>query len=105
MELPALEHGAHLVEYLFELGPGVEGKPNGWQELRAWQEATGTELHEFEAVALVDMCRAYVSQFAKPNDPQPWREEIPDPVAVCDKIKQLFRGFRPSGHRKVRHSN
>lgn len=105
MDLPEIEHGAHLIGYLFELGAGADGKPSGWPELRAWQEATGTELHEFEAVTLIEMCREYLGQFSKPDTPQPYKTEIPDPVELGEKIKQAFRSFNPSGHRKIRHSN
>lgn len=68
-----------MVAYLFEAGPAVAGEALTHGELRNWQECTGVELSEFEAVALVSMSREYLAMYRTACEdtaaPPPYRRE------------------------------
>lgn len=47
---------------LFEVGPvGNDGFVT-WQELRSWQEVVGIDLEPWEACAILDMSKTFMSQ-------------------------------------------
>jgi hypothetical protein len=72
-----------LIEQLAEIGfvsQGMYGAiPLSWQEIRAWQELTNTELPSEEALQLKQLSRDYCSEYNaadKPHRPKP--SETPD---------------------------
>lgn len=101
---------AHLLQYLFEIGPaesnGMGLGPISWQSIEAWQRSTGVELDPWECITLRRASAAYSDQCAisvDPNAEQPWQ---PDSVLedeesralnrarVADKFKTLISGSR-----------
>ena len=78
LDLPDVGGCEHLVAYLFEVGPTVRGEELTHQDLRYWQENTGSELEEFEATMLVQMSRAFIVQYRASSKtcPRPWRREL-----------------------------
>lgn len=77
-DLPSVEL-AYLVEYLYEVGPALQGGfgpaalTHG--ELRAWQDNVGLELQPWECRALIHLSKAYCAEFAAATDPAapaPW---------------------------------
>lgn len=64
----------HLLRYLMEIGPsmpagaGIAAISHG--EIRSWQENTGIELSAWEARALRDASREFVSELYAAKDPR-----------------------------------
>jgi hypothetical protein len=99
-ELPPVELG-HLVDYLFEVGPVMQGGfgpvalTHG--ELRAWQDNVGLELQPWECRALIQLSKAYCAEFAAASDPAapaPWTapEVAPEELArVADDLRESMR--------------
>jgi hypothetical protein len=78
-EMPPVDAGAHLLGYLFEIGPtmpaGMGPGAISNTELRAWQDNTGIELSAWEARTIRALSRAYVSEYGEAGDPKrqaPW---------------------------------
>lgn len=89
-ELPPVDLG-YLVEYLFEVGPVMQGGfgpvalTHG--ELRAWQDNVGLELQPWECRALIVLSKAYCAELAAATDPvapAPW---VPPEVAPVDRAR------------------
>lgn len=99
-DLPPVEL-AHLVEYLFEVGPAMQGGfgpvalTHG--ELRAWQDNVGLELQPWECRALIHLSKAYCAELAAATDPAapaPWTapEVAPEELArVADDLRESMR--------------
>lgn len=81
MELPAVEAGEHLVEYLFKVGPGIDGKPVSFAEIAAWTDLTGVVLTSWEATTLRELSVAYMAEYGAADDPK-----RPPPYLSIDHI-------------------
>lgn len=99
-ELPTVgEEGAHLVDYLFEVGPGEDGHAVTWREVQAWTESTGVQLSEFEAGALRSLSLAYVSMYhdaCKKDCPPPYLAEsqLPDKAELSKRLGDYLRSIK-----------
>lgn len=71
---------AHLVEYLFEVGPTLGEHAITFGEVESWCNLTGTVLNEFEATTLRALSRAYLGMLHQAAAP-----ECPPPVAPPDE--------------------
>jgi hypothetical protein len=98
-DLPSPGAAAHLVDYLFELGPVTAGAagpaPIGWPDLQAWQQSTGVELQAWESRGLRRLSYEYLdaSQAAQaPDCPAPYsRAPTPDHRArVARDMRAIF---------------
>lgn len=93
----------HMIDMLQSVGfcsPGFNGAQQiAWQELRAWQEATGSDLTPWEAETLYRLSGAYAAMLHKAKDPncrQPVIEETEDQAIARRKaVDDFFR--MPSG--------
>ena len=99
-DLPEVEIGGYLVDYLMEVGP-VESAGMGTdrisnRELRAWQKNTGIRLTAWESRTLCRLSREYAgeSQRATAHDcPPPWLA-VPDEVDRNSISKGLQNALR-----------
>jgi len=78
-DMPPLGGAGYLVSHLFEVGPVMAGGfgpvPLSFQELQAYQEATGLELQRWEVLFLRRLSSEYLtasSQAGDLNCPAPW---------------------------------
>jgi len=105
LELPDVEHGGHVIQWLHEVGPTQQGmngpEPLSWQEISAWREATGVEATAEELVMLRNLSRQYASQYHRsdnPEEPAPYKPRAKDKAAIASQIssvlQQASRGFR-----------
>jgi hypothetical protein len=97
MEMPDIEHGAYLLEYLSEIGEarhnGQTLSPIDWQEIRAWQSATGMQLSAWDAKTLRHLSAAYVAQYweaGEPNCPPPWMPEQPNAERITKRLDSMM---------------
>lgn len=104
-QMPELEGGQHLLEWLHELGvtsSGMNGPiPLLWTEINAWKQATGTAATAEELVILRRMSSEYVSQFnasADPTLPPPNAPRNTDKDALAKNLKAGLR--RAADNRK-----
>lgn len=67
---PGISAGRHLIDHLFEVGPGVDGQPVTFQELQAWAGLTGNTLTAWEASTLRLLSAAYMSELLAAEDPK-----------------------------------
>lgn len=81
-EMPPVDSCAHLLRYLWEVGPvlggGMAPMPVTQQEIRSWQENSGVRLQPWEARWLRELSMAYLNELHKaeaPNRPAPWASE------------------------------
>lgn len=77
--MPELEHGQHLVDLLFRIGPIKRESPIEMVDIGAWMGA-GLELSLWEAETLIRMSQAYMGEShlaTKPNAEPPWEDAIP----------------------------
>jgi hypothetical protein len=81
LDLPSIEAGEHLVEYLFEAGPTSAGEVLTYGEIAAWTRLTGTVLTSWEAKTLRGMSREYLSELhaATAKDRPPPSREAAEP--------------------------
>ena len=74
LELPPVDFGAYLVEYLQELGfcsyQGMGATPISFLEIQAWQQATGLVLSPWEVLAIHTLSSDYVGQLRTSENPQ-----------------------------------
>lgn len=90
----------HLVRYLFDVGPVMSsdaGKgPVNYQEINAWQQATGIPLNTWEAKMLRQLSLEYLSEshLAKNSSrPSPFVRELEiDREDVAKRVRSLLRG-------------
>ena len=105
LELPPVERGYYLVEYLTEAGvcmsSGMGLQPLSWQEIEAWQRATALSLTPWEVITLREMSEAYSTEYSAsdnelrspPYTPKVEEEDIAR-KEVSDKLKSIFRGLK-----------
>ena len=89
---------AHLVRYLFEVGPVTGEHPVPFVELAAWCQATGTVLNAFEAGAIRTLSRTYLNTHRdalEPACPAPVMrmEGLPSKEAVSSSLGDFLRSF------------
>lgn len=72
--LPPLGFGAHLVEYLLELGPIKNGAAIEPQDIPGWEYVLGVEFDPWEMRVLLQLSRAYHMEMHKATD---WYAEPP----------------------------
>lgn len=99
-DMPPPGAAAHLVSYLYEIGPvssgGMGAVVISWPEINAWQMATGIDLAAWEARGLRRLSQEYLaaSHEAQAHDcPAPFSEQ-PDADThshINDKIANIFR--------------
>jgi hypothetical protein len=82
-DMPPLEAGEYLVNYLFEIGPvmaaGMGAGPITNQELSAWQRNTGIELRSWEARFICRLSSEYLGESRRAqaaNAPAPWESKV-----------------------------
>lgn len=105
LELPDIEHGSHVIQWLHEVGPTQQGmngpEPLSWQEINAWRQATGTVATTEELIMLRNLSRQYVSQYQRsdnPEEPAPHKPRATDKAALSSQIsgvlQKVTEGFR-----------
>jgi hypothetical protein len=91
----------YMVDYLFSCGPVLSGamgaSPLTHQEIYAWQHNLHVDLCPWEANALREMSRQYLSELLqsdKHDSPPPWIPEIDEESGkmVAEKVKNVLRG-------------
>lgn len=94
---------------LFDVGPSTAGEVVTFQEIAAWQSATGVRLDAWEAETLRRLSHAYLAEMVEAKDPArppPYQDAPPPPPAeVASKLEAMFdrlaaqdakRGLSPS---------
>ena len=102
-ELPGVDHGSQVLEWLHEVGPTGQGM-NGpvvisWQEINAWKQATETAITREELVMLRKLSGEYVAQYSRsdnPNEPPPSRAQHVDQDALESQIDDVFDRIQQS---------
>jgi len=96
-ELPPLDAAAHLIGYLFEVGPmqaqGMGLGPISHSEIRAWQETSGIDLQPWEARFLRKLSGEYVAEVheaEKQDRPAPWAGAAEQKLVASD-LKETIR--------------
>lgn len=79
LELPPVDAAQHLIGYLFEVGPSIAGEVLTFQEIQAWQNATGTILNSWEATTLRLLSGEYLAE----------RQAAEDPVRLAPYIQDI----------------
>jgi hypothetical protein len=97
MDMPDIEHGAYLLEYLSEIGEarhsGTMLSPVDWQEIKAWQDATGVELSAWDAKVIRRLSSVYVAQYfdaGDPNCPPPWMPSQPSGERITKRLNSMI---------------
>lgn len=87
-ELPPIERGAYLVEYLFEAGPAQGGAmgaaPLSFGEIEAWCRRMDIELQPWEARYLRRLSREYLNE-----SQQAEKRDCPPPFQPADEKPQV----------------
>lgn len=98
--MPPVDAGHHLIGYLMEIGPvlssGMGVAPLPFSEIEAWQEATGIELHAWEARLIRRLSREYLATSQSSTDlkaPSPWSEEKPDVAKTAKGLRASLRAL------------
>lgn len=80
-DMPPVECGEYLLNYLFEIGPvlhgGMGGIPLTNAEIDAWQRNMSIRLSPWESRALHHLSRIYLAEHQAASDPKrsaPWKE-------------------------------
>lgn len=97
----------HLVDYLFEVGPGVGDHALTFAELEAWQRVTGARVDGWEASALRWLSATYLAMRQEASDakcaaPVLRREALPDKKVVSDAVRDWLRSLNSAGSKKER---
>lgn len=82
-EMPPVQCGLHLVDYLWEWGPSLGDAPLNHAELKACQENTGVELSSWDASTLVLLSKAYLGECYAATK----RDSVP-PYGESDEVKR-----------------
>lgn len=102
-EMPPLEGAEYLIDYLFEVGPTVQGAMGPGrltnEELLAWKINTGIRLLPWESRFLIKLSDAYLQELQKAEKilaVAPWIAEVPDDDelrAVAKSLKAQIGGM------------
>lgn len=91
---PEIDGGHHLIDYLFEAGPGMSGEALTFQEIGSWASQTGRVLDTWEPVALRRLSCAYLAELHAAEDPaRPAPGVIKPPVSrkvISDQLGAIF---------------
>ncbi len=99
-DLPPIEGGAYLLDYLWQLGPtmavGMGAGPITQTEMRAWQINMGIDLKPWEARFLRGLSCDYLDQWQKAQKPDcapPWQAVATaiDKAAVANRMLNAIR--------------
>lgn len=107
LKMPDVAEGEYLIPMLFEAGlvsqSGMGVAPLSWQEIQAWLNCTGLQLHTWEVTTLKQMSEAYAGEFSQASKPEaeaPYKyapeeyvEQEIDHEAVCNKLKSAFKSL------------
>lgn len=102
LEYPEVQ-AAHLIRYLFEVGPVMAGGmgpiPLSFGEIQSWQEVTGIELNNWEAGMIRSLSREYLGMSidaTNPMCPSPWPPQDADDAEraqeVAKRVRAALRG-------------
>lgn len=82
LELPELEGFSFLIDYLFEVGPGITNGMGycglSFQEIESWLRTTALTLTAWEVLALKRLSSAYVSEYNRADDPKRRPPYVPE---------------------------
>jgi hypothetical protein len=102
-EMPPVEVGAYLLNWLFDAGPTMPGGMSTSvltsAELQAWQHNTGNRMTPWEARTLRNLSAAYVAELleaANPKRSAPWHpEDMPDEdkKATAQSMRESLRSM------------
>lgn len=88
---------AHLVSYLYEIGPTLSGgmgeSPISHSEIESWQRNTGVVLDSWQAKTIRRLSSVYLSEShkaTKVDAPAPWREAPYLRYAVAKRMQRMF---------------
>jgi hypothetical protein len=97
-DMPPLEWGRYLVDYLFEFGPtmaaGMGSAPLAPSEIEAAQRLLGIQLQPWEARLLLQLSREYLAESHRATEqgcPPPWDDPIAakvDELATAKRLEQ-----------------
>lgn len=97
-ELPPVQGGAHLVAYLFELGPtvpaGMGAGPLTIAEIDPWCRRLGIDLAPWELRWLVRLSKEYLSESHKATQqfaPPPWIPDGAESPLTAEQAEQARR--------------
>lgn len=65
-----MDAGAHVIDYLFRIGPLPGGEVVSFSEIAAWCDLTGVALTSWEAETLRLLSAAYGSELHAAKDPK-----------------------------------
>lgn len=91
---------AHLIEYLFEVGPACGEHEVTYGEIRAWCEVSGTVVNEFQAAAIRMLSKTYLSMLHRASD-----AKCPAPIArraIVPASKEEISNALAAGLRSLR---
>lgn len=105
--MPDVAEGEYLIPLLFEAGlvsqAGTGIAPLSWQEIQAWLNCTGAQLHTWEVCTIKQMSDAYASEYSSASKadakapyiyaPEEYAEQEIDHEAVCNKLKSAFKSL------------
>ncbi len=91
LDLEPLEWGAHLVGWLFEVGPGHDGKPIAWRDIEAWRNMTGTHVAPNEAIALRTLSAEYMAELHESRKPERVRPNADRTMENALNLKAALR--------------
>jgi hypothetical protein len=69
LDMPEVSYGMHIINWLFEAGPGNDGKPITWPDLKSWRDMTGTRVNPSEAMALRQLSCEYMAELNSARNP------------------------------------
>lgn len=88
IEMPPLEWGGYLLDYLFEFGPtvpaGMSAGPVTGAELMAWQELLGIEFQPWEARLLRRLSSEYLDESHKAT-----ARDCPPPFGTAPVLRMV----------------
>jgi hypothetical protein len=99
-DMPPVEWGRYLVEYLFEFGPtmaaGMGSAPLAPSEIEAAQRLLGIQLQPWEARLLLRLSREYLEESHRAtqyNCAPPWRDPIAEQADQMATAKRMERAM------------
>lgn len=103
--LPVAIYAGHLVDYLYEFGPTLEGRPVPFQEIESWSRTTRRRIDAWEALTLRQMSVAYAVQAQRsrePDCPSPLEESQDTPAKAGTKMVEKFRALNRGRNKRGR---
>lgn len=97
--MPPVFFGSHLLGYLYEFGPTMDGQPASFREIASWAELTGRRLDRWEALTLRKMSEAYAVQYQRSKEadcPSPLEDGQDTREETGNKIVDRFKALNSS---------